>query len=155
MKIEFYEKLYLVLSAIVLVIGLAAIGAAVFVAGVHVPSPAGRVDAREVRQTAPFDQPGIREVAPGEYEVTMIAQIWSFNPNEIHVPAGSKVTFHVASADVIHGFMIEKTAVNAMLIPGQVTNVTTTFEEPGEYLFICHEYCGLQHHTMFGRVVVE
>ena len=29
------------------------------------------------------------------------------------------------------------------------------FDQPGEYRFFCHEYCGLAHHMMFGRVVVE
>jgi cytochrome c oxidase subunit 2 len=30
-----------------------------------------------------------------------------------------------------------------------------TFDKPGEYLFICHEYCGLAHQTMAGKVIVE
>jgi cytochrome c oxidase subunit 2 len=47
-----------------------------------------------------------------------------------------------------------------MVIPGQITRVTQTFDEPGEYKFVCHEFCGLAneqvgHHSMFGRVVVE
>ena len=29
------------------------------------------------------------------------------------------------------------------------------FDEPGEYLLICHEYCGLGHHMMYGRIIVE
>ncbi|HUF70564.1 MAG TPA: hypothetical protein VMM79_18085 [Longimicrobiales bacterium] len=42
-----------------------------------------------------------------------------------------------------------------MLIPGQVSRNTYTFDEPGEHLIICHEYCGIAHHAMFGRVIVE
>ena len=76
------------------------------------------------------------------------------------MPAGSEVTFIVTSRDVIHGFLIPETTVNAMIIPGQVTEVTYTFDDAGDYKFICHEYCGLAneqigHHSMFGRVVVE
>ena len=155
MKIEYYEKIFLVLGLVVLVAGLGAIGASVWAAGIHVPSPAGRIDPRDVRTTPPFDQPGVREVAPGEFEAVIIAQTWAFQPNEIRVPAGAKVTFRVTSVDVIHGFLIENTTVNAMVIPGQITRVTYTFEEPGEYLLICHEYCGIGHQGMFGRVVVE
>lgn len=155
MKVELYEKMFLALSGIVLVIGLVAVGGSVWLAGVHVPSPSGRVDPATVRQTPPFDNPGLRQIAPGKYEAVILAQAWFYTPKEIRVPAGSTVTFKLASADVVHGFMIERTAVNAMVIPGQVTTVTTTFDTPGVYHTICHEYCGIGHHTMVGTVVVE
>jgi cytochrome c oxidase subunit II len=71
------------------------------------------------------------------------------------VPAGSKVTFISTSTDVLHGFTSTGTRVNVMLIPGQISRVEYTFREPGEHLLICHEYCGLGHHTMHGRVIVE
>ena len=155
MKVEFYEKVFVVLTVIVLAVGLVTIGASVVVAGVHVPSPAGRVDPPTVAETPPFDQPGLREIAPGQYEAVILARVWYFDPKEIRVPAGSTVTFRLTSADVVHGFELQNTPINGMLIPGQVTTMTTTFEKPGEYLFICHEYCGIGHHTMYGRVVVE
>ncbi|MDI3341754.1 MAG: cytochrome c oxidase subunit II [Sphaerobacter sp.] len=155
MKVEFYEKVFLVLTVVVLAAGLITIGASVLVAGVHVPSPAARVDPRTVAQTPPFDQPGLREIAPGKYEAVILARAWFYDPKEIRVPVGSTVTFKMTSADVVHGFELEGTTLNGMLIPGQVLTMTTTFEEPGEHLFICHEYCGVGHHTMFGRVVVE
>ena len=31
---------------------------------------------------------------------------------------------------------------------------TTTFE-PGDYLIVCNEFCGLAHHIMQGRLVAE
>jgi cytochrome c oxidase subunit 2 len=55
---------------------------------------------------------------------------------------------------VIHGFLIWETTVNAMVIPGQMTVVTQTFDDAGEFGIVCHEYCGTGHHTMFGKVVV-
>ena len=70
-------------------------------------------------------------------------------------PAGSTVTFFVTSADLLHGLLIERTNVNIMIFPGEVTRTTARFDEPGEYRFLCHEYCGLAHHTMFGKVIVE
>jgi cytochrome c oxidase subunit II len=33
--------------------------------------------------------------------------------------------------------------------------VTTRFERPGSYPMFCHEYCGIAHHTMWGKVIVE
>jgi cytochrome c oxidase subunit 2 len=81
--------------------------------------------------------------------------MWSFTPREVRVPAGSTVTFEVASADVLHGLRIDRTNVNAMIVPGEVTRVTHTFDEPGEYLMVCHEYCGIAHQAMAGRVLVD
>jgi cytochrome c oxidase subunit 2 len=102
-----------------------------------------------------IDNPGIRELAPGRYEVAMVAQVFQFTPGEIRVPVGAKVTFELTSPDVIHGFKIENTPINVMVVPGQISRVTTTFTKPGEYLFVCHEYCGGGHHVMFGKVIVE
>ena len=42
-----------------------------------------------------------------------------------------------------------------MVIPGYVTEFTVTFPKAGEYLMLCHEYCGLLHHEMQGLVTVE
>jgi cytochrome c oxidase subunit 2 len=155
MKIEYYEKVFLWLSALVLMAGLGAIAASVFAAEIHLPGKAGRVDPRTVRETPPFDQPGVFDRGNGEIEVVMLAQTWLYAPSEVRVPAGSKVTFRVTSPDVIHGFLIENTDINAMIVPGQITEVTYTFDKPGEHLIICHEYCGIGHHGMYGRVVVE
>ena len=85
----------------------------------------------------------------------MLAQIWSFTPSEIRVPRGSTVTFVATSKDVVHGLFIAHANVNAMLLPGQIVRVTAHFDKPGEYPIICHEYCGIAHHTMWAKVVVE
>jgi cytochrome c oxidase subunit 2 len=81
--------------------------------------------------------------------------MWMFTPNEIHLPVGSTVTFYITSADVQHGVKLMKTNINMMILPGQISTLTTTFKEPGSYQFICHEYCGIGHHTMYGRIIVE
>src|SRR3990172_9591796 len=73
------------------------------------------------------------ELAPGQYEVRMTAQIWAFAPNEIRVPAGSTVHFWATSKDVVHGLLIPKVHVNVMLLPGQVAHAVARFDTPGEY----------------------
>jgi cytochrome c oxidase subunit 2 len=42
-----------------------------------------------------------------------------------------------------------------MLLPGQMARVTARFSKAGAYPFLCHEYCGLAHHTMAGQVIIE
>jgi cytochrome c oxidase subunit II len=41
------------------------------------------------------------------------------------------------------------------VLPGQISTLKTRFDVPGAYDFICHEYCGQLHHTMYGRIIVE
>ncbi|GAB4442028.1 MAG: cytochrome c oxidase subunit II [Chloroflexi bacterium OHK40] len=126
-----------------------------FAVGIRVPDIAGRIEPKAIAATEPFDEPGLRELAPGKYEAAMVAQVFMFTPNEIEVPVGSEVTFVLTSRDVIHGFKIVGTPVNMMVVPGQISKMRFTFTRPGEYLIVCHEYCGGGHHAMSGKVIVR
>lgn len=152
---QLIEASWIVPSTLIPAIMLVLILYATFAVGAHVPGQEATIDPKLVSQTAPFNNPGVFDRGNGRYEVVMIGQIWSFRPNEIRVPRDSYVTFTTTSQDVIHGLRVEKTNVNIMLIPGQVGKATAHFTQPGEYLLVCHEYCGLAHQTMFGKVVVE
>lgn len=155
MKVHTYEKAFLITGAVVLVLCAAALVYATLGMGMHLPGRVAQIDPSKVYQTAPFNSPGVRQTGAGRYEVVLVAQAWAFMPSEIRVPRDAEVTFTATSADVIHGLEIERTRVNMMLIPGQVGRLTHTFHEPGEYLLLCHEYCGMGHHTMYGKVIVE
>lgn len=126
-----------------------------FAVGISVPGVAGRVDPKAINTTPPFDQPGLRELAPGRYELAMVAQVFNFTPDTVEVPVGSTVTFLVTSRDVIHGLKVNGTPINTMVIPGQISKLTTRFDRPGEYLVVCHEYCGGGHHLMAGKIIVK
>ncbi|HEY7677599.1 MAG TPA: cytochrome c oxidase subunit II [Candidatus Methylomirabilis sp.] len=150
-----YELAWILPSVAIPVGMLVALLVTSFGAGIHLPGDHGRVEPTKVAQTAPFDKPGLVELGPGRYEVRLTGQVWSFTPNEIRVPAGATVTFVATSRDVVHGFFIPRANVNVMLLPGQVARATARFEEPGEYPYFCHEYCGIAHHIMWGKVIVE
>jgi cytochrome c oxidase subunit 2 len=153
--ISLYELAWILPSVAIPVGMLVALMVSAFGAGIHVPSDEGRIDPTKVAETAPFTEPGVVEVGPSQYEARIVAGIWVFLPSEIRVPAGSTVTFVATSRDVIHGFSLHAANVNLMLLPGRIARATAQFDRPGEHLFICHEYCGIAHHTMFGRVIVE
>jgi len=139
----------------------AALLASVFIFGISLPSPVGRVDPRQLDQTE-FASPGVRNMGDNRYTAHIVAEMWRFNigqglgqPAEIRIPRGAEVTFFVTSKDVTHGFQIEQHDVNLMLLPGQIAQATARFNRTGTFHIICHEYCGPGHQTMYATIVVE
>ncbi len=159
MHIDRYERLFIYAAVALLVVFMGAVAVSSFAFGIRVPTAYERVDPRTVATPpSPWGLPAeerLRELSPGNYEVYLLGQMWQFTPNTITVPAGSRVTFYVTSKDVQHGFKITNTNINIMALPGEVGVLTATFDEPGTYNFVCHEYCGALHHTMYGQIVVE
>jgi cytochrome c oxidase subunit II len=70
------------------------------------------------------------------------------------VPTDTSVTFRATSADVVHGFLIDGTNINLMLVPGYVSSLGARFERPGERLMPCHEFCSVGHEGMWGRIKI-
>lgn len=156
MHVDRFEAAFIRLSIVMLAVFAVAIMISVFGLGIQLPGVVDQIAPAQVSSEPGFDNPGLREVYPGKYEVYIVVETWQFTPNQITVPVGSEVTFFLASKDIIHGFKVMDTNINIMVIPGQISEFTHTFNEPGSYQFFCHEYCGGAHHTMTGVVnVVE
>lgn len=154
MHIDKFENAFLWLSALMLGAFAIAVVISATGLGIHLPGDAGQIAPSAIDQDPDFSNPGLREIRPGVYEAYYVARMWFYTPDSIEVPAGSTVTFYLTSGDVIHGFKVFDTNINVMVIPGQITKVTHTFDRPGTYPFYCHEYCGSGHHTMTGQIVV-
>ena len=60
----------------------------------------------------------------------------------------------MTSADVVHGFLVDGTNINLMLVPGYISILRARFEAPGERLMPCHEFCGVGHEGMWARVKI-
>ncbi|MCB9453164.1 MAG: cytochrome C oxidase subunit II [Anaerolineaceae bacterium] len=161
MHIDKYERYWMVAAALMLGAFFAALLASSVVFGVHLPDPAGRVNPEKLSETA-FATPGLRDMGDNHYEAHIVAQMWLYNTGEvvdgvptIRVPQGATVTFNVTSKDVTHGFYVEYHNVNMMIIPGLISRGTATFNEPGTYRIVCHEYCGNGHQNMTAQIIVE
>ncbi len=90
----------------------------------------------------------------GSVTVRAVGQQYSFTPQCMIVPTDTLITFRAASPDVIHGFLIEGTNVNTMLVPGYVSTIAARFDAPGDHLMPCQEFCGVGHEGMWARVRV-
>lgn len=159
MHIDKRERNYIIFSVILLAVFAGLLMVSGFAYGIQVPEPFMRVDPNTVATPpSPWGAPvneRVRELAPNKYEAYILAQTWTFLPNQITVPVGSTVTFYVTSKDVQHGFNLQQTNINMMVLPGEVSTLTMTFDKPGEYHWVCNEYCGVGHQTMFGTLTVE
>jgi cytochrome c oxidase subunit II len=154
MHIHRYERAWLYFSIGLVVVFFLAVFTAAFAGGITLPGPQGEVNPADLSNTD-FANPGVREISPGSYEAYIVAQMWQWQPNEIRIPAGSELSLYITSRDVQHGFKVENTDINLMVVPGQISHASRVFDRPGEYLIVCHEFCGAQHSTMAGKIIVE
>jgi cytochrome c oxidase subunit 2 len=75
--------------------------------------------------------------------------------NEIHIPAGEEVLFRVTSDDVIHSFWVPELHGKIDMMEGRVHSIRLEASQPGIYLGICAEFCGIQHTFMEFLVIAH
>lgn len=114
----------------------------------------GRINPKNFAGT-PFATPGLVTNPDGSIDAFVVARAFAFDPPVLKVPAGKPITFYVTSADVLHGYYVEKTNINVTVMPGQVSSFTTTFKHTGTLNIVCDEYCGVGHHNMLNKIIVE
>ena len=88
------------------------------------------------------------------YEDAQPSRIFT-TANEIHIPAGERVTFQLASSDVIHSFWVPNLSGKLDLIPGVANRLQLIADKAGTYRGQCAEFCGYQHAHMGLIVVAE
>ncbi len=89
--------------------------------------------------------------------VYIIASQYTFTPNKIRMKTGEHYDVQVLSIDVVHAFSVQMggTSYNSLVMPMMVTALEIAPIEPGTYLVICNEYCGLGHDYMYFTIIVE
>jgi cytochrome c oxidase subunit 2 len=101
-------------------------------------------------------------------EVQVIAQQWQFTfrypsyggieTQDLVIPTGRYVEFHVTSLDVIHSFWAVELGVKADAVPGADNVVFARPDRTGPFQIRCAELCGLWHGQMYqltARVATE
>lgn len=140
------EKKIILVALLASAIHLGLIAFAVYRYGVTVPDclPNGK----------PLTKGSLEKLSDGVYEAHFLAKMWGFEPYRIRLPLHSQLKVFVTSADVVHGMNVVGTAINLMALPGVINYAQSTFHHPGTYPIICHEYCGVGHHGMYGYIEV-
>ncbi len=95
----------------------------------------------------------IVEPSPGG-DAYLQAQMWRWYPI-LKLKEGQTYRLHVSSPDLQHGFSLQPMNMNFQVLPGYDHVLTVTPTRKGDYAIVCNEFCGIGHHLMTGKIVVE
>jgi cytochrome c oxidase subunit 2 len=102
----------------------------------------------------------IEEAQASEMRVDVVGQqfAWTFEypqkggdpvrSNQLYLPEGRPVHFHVRSRDVIHDFWVPAFRMKIDAVPGITTRYRVTPTKRGTFPVVCAELCGLGHAYM-------
>lgn len=89
-------------------------------------------------------------------KVYIMMRQFSFTPNTVRLQFGGLYDLIFFSPDVFHGAsLIQDGSLNAVVMPNMTSKLTVMLTKRGEIQLLCNEYCGLGHHLMEGRIIVE
>jgi cytochrome c oxidase subunit 2 len=101
------------------------------------------------------EEKGMPVVAPDPKEdVYMLGRLWQWSP-VLKLKKGETYRLHLSSLDLVHGFSIFPLNLNFMVLPGYDYVLTVTPTTTGEFYVVCNEFCGIGHHQMVGKILVE
>jgi cytochrome c oxidase subunit 2 len=152
------EKKYLISTAI--------LGLVLFLS---VDMVISKISARDLKETFwKFPDPKTEKVL--KVEVMGQQWMWSFRyagpdgefntkddvvtNNDLRVPTGTKILFHVTSKDVIHSFFVPNVRLKVDAMPGRVSRIWWDANVPGTYDIACAEMCGTHHYLMKAQLTV-
>lgn len=95
----------------------------------------------------------IVEVEPGG-DGYLLGSMWRWYP-VLKLKKGETYRIHVSSSDLQHGLSILPINMNIHILPGYDHVMTITPTTAGEFSIVCNEFCGIGHHTMTGKIIVE
>src|SRR5690606_8141758 len=106
----------------------------------------GAADSQHITPENPF---GMVEDDPAGRDDILVAG------QQMHLPIDRPVKLLLRSKDVLHDYAVPQFRVKMDLVPGSITDLWLTPPVCGTYDIPCEELCGLGHHVMRGKVVVE
>ncbi len=97
----------------------------------------------------------VRAAESRERVIKITAHKFDYTPNEIRLKKDEPVILEFTSIDVDHGFNVPDLGLRADALPGETTRVRFTPRKAGKFEIHCDNFCGLDHETMGGTVIVE
>lgn len=98
---------------------------------------------------------GIRIVEPPPgADIYMVGSMWQWTPI-LKLKKGKEYILHLSATDVNHGFNLMPININFQVVPGYDYGLKITPDQAGEFMVVCNEFCGIGHHNMVGKIIVE
>lgn len=91
---------------------------------------------------------------PAGSDIYLVSQMWRFYP-VLKLKKGQEYRLHMGSTDLNHGFSLQPMNMNFQIVPGYDHVITITPTREGDYTILCNEFCGIGHHMMTGKIIVE
>lgn len=169
MTIHPLEKRWAVVAVAIAVAMAAMVVYTAVAMSIHPPSNVESIDSTRLHLTDEFaeDNLGVKKTPDGTVVARVVMARYSVHPQEITLPAGTPIVLRAASADVLHGLHVAGTNIGTEVVPGYISQVRTTIQfdsvaaigtrNPDGSVTVplfCDEYCGMGHHSMWGRVRV-
>src|SRR5688500_2935427 len=92
-------------------------------------------------------------IDPNAPQLAMVAKSFSFEPEKLTFPAGTKRTLVMSVKDIPHDFTIDELDIHLHGNAGATVRRTLTFDKPGTYKFVC-SIAGHREAGMFGTLTV-
>jgi mono/diheme cytochrome c family protein/plastocyanin len=84
-----------------------------------------------------------------------MAETGGWTPENLTARVGQPLHLSLTSDDVLHGFAVGQSDQPAVdVVPGEMSEVTLTFDKPGKYTFYCTHWCSVNHWRMRGTIEV-
>jgi cytochrome c oxidase subunit 2 len=101
------------------------------------------------------EEQGIPIVAPPPgSDIYLMGRMWQWYPI-LKLKKGVQYTMHLSSTDINHGFSLYPVNLNFQVVPGYDYGLRVTPDKTGDFRILCNEFCGIGHHLMIGKVIVE
>lgn len=86
--------------------------------------------------------------------IEITATKFAFEPKEIRVKKGARVTLALQSPDFVHGLSVPDFNVRADGIPGKTIEITFVANKAGKFIYLCDNFCGEDHDKMTAYLIV-
>lgn len=84
-----------------------------------------------------------------------MAETGGWTPESLTAVVGQPLRLRLTSDDVTHSFAIGQSDQPPVDVrPGEISEVTLTFDRPGKYTFYCTRWCSINHWRMRGVIEV-
>ena len=92
---------------------------------------------------------------PAGSDVYLLARTYSWGDFVLELEQEAGYRLHLASADVKHAIMVKELGLRNSIEPGEVKIVEFIPARAGSFSIVCGEFCGTNHGSMIGRLIVS